>query len=572
MQLTRLPPKVRTAEDLLLDFEQSGDAAPFEEIVRRYSAMVYGVCYRVTKNAHDAEDSTQAVFLKLALQARTTNGIPRVGPWLQRVAKTTALDLRRGRNRRSHREQVRAAMQSQETQNEAAPADDAARLEEVKSLLRSEVDELPPHYRTPLILYYFGGLSTDEIAKELGSNAKALAVRLFRGRQMLAGRLKERGVDANGDHGVMMKVALADAILAALADAVLVPAGAKAVQHSLTVTIGTQAATALANRISAITRACLAMPRGRRWMLGIVILLSFSSVAGSHTPIGDQPVVKTVGGWLQNAKKAFDLLSQRKQEGMSMAPAAVQSPSAAAPVEELAAESPAVLVKVPSLPVPVVVLAAAGSPSRIAPLLQQSATALVRGQSQNGMRTTSTGVQTSANRRSNSPQNGMSFGQVETSATHSLLAINASIDGGAARRPIGTSASDSNGSNGSTGSLVSLSMAPFPGAASAEPGPVFAVVAAPTSGTATINSAPIEMASPGIHGAAPINNSGLNDGTTSSGDPPNILPLIGDDLSPGTAAPILNDASGVPEPAGLGALGVIGLLLVRRPLRKKRQL
>ena len=121
------PPTISTAEDLLVQFEQTGDTAPFEEIVRRYSGMVYGVCYRVTRNAHDAEDATQATFLKLATYARTGFGTrgdsdrmsepgrpPRVGPWLQQVAKTTSVDLRRSKTRRQNREQIRAAIEDQQ--------------------------------------------------------------------------------------------------------------------------------------------------------------------------------------------------------------------------------------------------------------------------------------------------------------------------------------------------------------------------------------------------------------------------------------------------------------------------
>ena len=61
----------KSANELLAEFCQSGRQEPFEEIVRRYAGMVYNVSFRVTNNAHDAEDATQAVFLSLALQAKT---------------------------------------------------------------------------------------------------------------------------------------------------------------------------------------------------------------------------------------------------------------------------------------------------------------------------------------------------------------------------------------------------------------------------------------------------------------------------------------------------------------------
>src|ERR1700710_2750079 len=84
---------------------QYGRQGPFEEITRRYAGMVFNVCLRVTKDKHDAEDATQAVFLTLAIQARRGTQIKALGPWLQQVAKRPALDLRRSKSRRKVREE-----------------------------------------------------------------------------------------------------------------------------------------------------------------------------------------------------------------------------------------------------------------------------------------------------------------------------------------------------------------------------------------------------------------------------------------------------------------------------------
>ena len=77
----------KSAQELLAEFRASGRQEPFEEIVRRYAAMVFHVCFQVLKNRHDAEDATQAVFLTLAVQGKTSKEIRNIGPWLQQVAK-----------------------------------------------------------------------------------------------------------------------------------------------------------------------------------------------------------------------------------------------------------------------------------------------------------------------------------------------------------------------------------------------------------------------------------------------------------------------------------------------------
>ncbi|MDB5297490.1 MAG: rpoE 3, partial [Phycisphaerales bacterium] len=314
----RPPPPPKTAEDLLLEFERTGDPVPFEEVVRRYSGMVYGVCYRVTRNAHDAEDATQAAFLKLATYVRSAAGVPRVGPWLQQVAKTTAVDLRRSRTRRQTREQAKAAITEQEKKC-GHPADDAS-MDELKQMLRDEVDRLPVHYRTPLVLYYFGGLSTEQIAVELKSNAKALAVRLFRARKMLGGRLRDRGIVGVG--GPLVCLSVADAIVAGLANAVYAGppaqaasaawAGGSAVAGgsgsgaSAWLTSHSAVVAGLSNRISATLRACAVgtLAGHGKALVPLLLLSTGTALAGSTDAVRNSAAVRAIDTLLHDLKAA----------------------------------------------------------------------------------------------------------------------------------------------------------------------------------------------------------------------------------------------------------------------------
>ncbi len=185
----------RSPQELLHEFTTTGRQEPFAEIVRRYAGMVFHVCHQVVKNTHDAEDVTQAVFLTLATQSKSTQ-IKYIGPWLQQVAYRLALDVRKSQKRREIREikHFEISRGNGNGNGHAPAASVALDQSEMKSLVADELNKLPTKYRLPLILHYFGGMSREEMARELRCKPSTLGVRLFRGREMLSERLAERGI------------------------------------------------------------------------------------------------------------------------------------------------------------------------------------------------------------------------------------------------------------------------------------------------------------------------------------------------------------------------------------------
>ena len=89
----------------LLDrFVARREEAAFEAIVHRHGPMVWGVCRRVLRDHHDAEDAFQATFLVLARRAASVVPREKVGNWLYGVAYQTAMKARATRAKRRVRE------------------------------------------------------------------------------------------------------------------------------------------------------------------------------------------------------------------------------------------------------------------------------------------------------------------------------------------------------------------------------------------------------------------------------------------------------------------------------------
>src|SRR5262249_43235583 len=90
--------------ELLARFVARRDEPAFEALVRRHSPMVLGVCRRILRDHHDAEDAFQATFLVLAGKARSVRPAEMLANWLYGVARQTAVKARAVNARRRSRE------------------------------------------------------------------------------------------------------------------------------------------------------------------------------------------------------------------------------------------------------------------------------------------------------------------------------------------------------------------------------------------------------------------------------------------------------------------------------------
>ena len=167
----------------LLDrFVERREASAFEAIVERYGPLVWGVCRRVLRDHHDAEDAFQATFLVLARKAASVMPREKLGNWLYGVAFQTAMKARATRAKRRVRERPAWEM----TEPEAVPDEHA---DELLSRLDREVTRLPEKYRMPIILCELEGKTHRQAAEQLGWPVGTVSGRLSRARALLASRL-----------------------------------------------------------------------------------------------------------------------------------------------------------------------------------------------------------------------------------------------------------------------------------------------------------------------------------------------------------------------------------------------
>lgn len=173
---------------LVADVEAGAAWTPpsWDEIVREHSARVYRLAYRLTGNAHDAEDLTQDVFVRVfrSLSSYTPGTFE---GWLHRITTNLFLDMARRRSR--------VRMEGLPEDTDRIVGDDPS-PEQVFSEthldpdLQTALAELPPEFRAAVVLCDVEGLSYEEIGATLGVKLGTVRSRIHRGRQALKASLE----------------------------------------------------------------------------------------------------------------------------------------------------------------------------------------------------------------------------------------------------------------------------------------------------------------------------------------------------------------------------------------------
>lgn len=165
---------------------------PFTEglsqLFGEHHRRVLTAAYRITGSMADAEDVTQAVFLRLA----NGNGpATNAGSYLYRAAINGALDLLRRRKTGPTEPLVGAAGVAAYGPGSSPEAEASSR--ELGDFLRVAISELAPRAAEMFILRYIDELGNREIAALMGTSQAVVAVTLHHARSKLKKRLREFG-------------------------------------------------------------------------------------------------------------------------------------------------------------------------------------------------------------------------------------------------------------------------------------------------------------------------------------------------------------------------------------------
>src|SRR5947207_2712197 len=163
----------RSDGQLLEDYLRRRDEAALSVLVRRHGPMVWGVCRRVLRDYHDAEDAFQATFLVLVRKAASVLPRHMVANWLYGVARQTARKARVTIAKRAGRERQVATMpeplnRSQDSRVRSQGSGVSHQeWSDLQPLLDEELSRLPDKYRAILVLCDLESKTRKEAARQL---------------------------------------------------------------------------------------------------------------------------------------------------------------------------------------------------------------------------------------------------------------------------------------------------------------------------------------------------------------------------------------------------------------------
>src|ERR1051326_1285883 len=157
-----------TAEQAMWRARSTADLHAFGLLVERWRKRIYNLCFRMTGNAHTAEDLTQEAFVRIFDRRRSYDPNHRFSSWLWRIALNLCYDeLRRVQRRHELSIDNDDGAESGRTGRlegiDPSTAHERLQQREEAELVRAALLQLPDIYRTVLVLRHYENLKLREI-------------------------------------------------------------------------------------------------------------------------------------------------------------------------------------------------------------------------------------------------------------------------------------------------------------------------------------------------------------------------------------------------------------------------
>jgi len=159
----------------------NGESEAFGILVDKYKAGIYAFIYSKIRDFHDAQDLTQEVFLQAYKSLGGLRMWESFAFWLYRIASNHCKRWIKNRSKRPDLEFIEDKKDDELHASSVNSFQEDQKYKEIQEAL----ELLPDIYREVLMLYYYGGMNSLDIARALGISPTAIRHRLSRARKQL---------------------------------------------------------------------------------------------------------------------------------------------------------------------------------------------------------------------------------------------------------------------------------------------------------------------------------------------------------------------------------------------------
>ncbi len=171
----RQPPREKRGQSRDADLVRrflDGDAAAFDEIVLRHRGIVYAVARRLLRSHDDADEATQAAFVRAWRGLRRFRGDAALRTWLVRIVINVARTMRSATVREDGHEAI------EDRRDPGESSESALGRRQERLMVRRAVAGLPPRQREVVVLKVFSEMTYAEVATVMDLSEGAVKAHL----------------------------------------------------------------------------------------------------------------------------------------------------------------------------------------------------------------------------------------------------------------------------------------------------------------------------------------------------------------------------------------------------------
>ena len=181
-------------EQSLVLAAQSGNQQAFERLYGLYYSKVYALALSTLKNSADAEDVLQQTFISAWQNLKTLADASAFNTWIQRITLNRCYTLLRSRH-------IMVSIEADEDDEDAQKVELEsdfmlpevyAEKSDLSSRLGAIINSLSAVQRQTVTLFYYDGMTIEEIAKVMDCSESTVKSRLFLARKALKTEIEEQ--------------------------------------------------------------------------------------------------------------------------------------------------------------------------------------------------------------------------------------------------------------------------------------------------------------------------------------------------------------------------------------------